>query len=467
MQATEHHQLFDRVRAHAFRQLSQSKLHTTNLYLDERVYPEGEVIGPKRQNIVASRPTILVFADDDPHANFSHQCRYLLYDAKSGQLHREAPAQFPPFVKARSQTLKAFHEPLRFTEPPIFYRARPIFWPPILIPEGDRYAVLFSGMSNKRHLNDLEFLYRTLIDRYAFDPDHIYVLHFDSTLNTQDGVQTNWPGDGTAYRIQITGEGTRSAFESAIDDLKKRLGEDDLLFIHTNNHGGYDGTPGTGNLCTYPQWDAYYASDFSSKLGELPKFEKLMVMMEQCHAGGFNAPITAKSTAAATSIASAATEPNNSYVSADGNWDPFARDWIAAQAGQDPFGAALVFNPDSDQNGQIEAEEAFYYADVVKDPRDTPNFLENSEAGGDIALGQEYEIWAWWDEILREALETYYMKLPPHEYYAKVRKIQPELSKLAVSLDKRSAELRKEVTSKVENVVVPVFGKAAEVAKIA
>ncbi len=44
MQATEHHQLFDRVRAHAFRQLSQSKLHTTNLYLDERVYSEGEVI---------------------------------------------------------------------------------------------------------------------------------------------------------------------------------------------------------------------------------------------------------------------------------------------------------------------------------------------------------------------------------------------------------------------------------------
>jgi hypothetical protein len=115
----------------------------------------------------------------------------------------------------------------------------------------------------------------------------------------------------------------------------------------------------------------------------------------------------------------------------------------------------------------VEAEEAFYYADVVKDPRDTPNFSENSEAGGDIALGQEYEIWAWWDEILREVLESYYLKLPPHEYYAKLRTIQPELSKLAVSLDKRSAELRKEVTSKVEHLVVPAFGKAAAVAKIA
>jgi hypothetical protein len=48
-----------------------------------------------------------------------------------------------------------------------------------------------------------------------------------------------------------------------------------------------------------------------------------------------------------------------------------------------------------------------------------------------------------------------------------LRTIQPELSKLAVSLDKRSAELRKEVTSKVEDLVVPAFGKVAAVAKIA
>ena len=41
--------------------------------------------------------------------------------------------------------------------------------------------ILYSGMSNMRHLNDLEFCYRMLIDRYAFDPKNIYVLNYDGT----------------------------------------------------------------------------------------------------------------------------------------------------------------------------------------------------------------------------------------------------------------------------------------------
>ena len=45
-------------------------------------------------------------------------------------------------------------------------------------------------MSNKRHINDCEFLYRTLVDRYAFNKNNIQVLSYDGTLNTQDGVQT-------------------------------------------------------------------------------------------------------------------------------------------------------------------------------------------------------------------------------------------------------------------------------------
>lgn len=451
--------LFDRIRASAFRQLSWAKQKTTNLYLDERIYSSGEVIGPERQGIVAERPSILVFVDDNPLANFSHECRYFLYDAQSGEPSKEVEAQFPPFVKERPETLKPFHEPVQFIRNPNLFKVHPIFRCPIIIPDGERYAILYSGMSNKRHLNDLEFLYRILVDRYAFEQNHIYVLHYDGTLNTQDGVQANWPGDNTAYRINITGQGTRSAFEAAIDDLKSKLGKADLLFIHTNNHGGYGGIPGTADLCTYPNWNGFSSNDFANKVGELPKFSKLIVMMEQCHAGGFNAPIIAKSTADATSVASAATEPNNSYVTADGNWDPFARDWIAAQAGHDPFGAALAFNPDGNSNGKIEAEEAYDYADAVKDPRDSPNFSESSQAGGDITLGQEYVIWWWWCWILRKILEIYYIKLPPIEYYSKLHELQPELSKLAASLDKTSVELQQEFTEKLQAIITQVFGK--------
>jgi hypothetical protein len=456
MPNSQNEQLFEQVRAHAYRRLAFEKQEITNLYLDERIYQEGERIGPERQKIIAQRPSILVFADDDPRANFSHPCRYLLYDATSGELHREVPAEFPPFVKAKPETLRAFHEPVQFLATKRYF-LKPVFRCPIVVPAYARYAILFSGMSNKRHLNDMEFLYRTLIDVYAFDAKNIYVLHYDGTLNTQDGVQVHWPGDNTAYRIKVTGDGTRSAFEAAIDDLKIKLKQDDLVLIHTNNHGGYDGTPGTANLCTYPNWDGYYANDFAHKLSELPKFGKLIVMMEQCHAGGFNNPIVAKSPASATSVASAATEPLNSYVSADGNWDPFARDWIAAQTGHDAFGGALAHNPDGDGDGRIEAEEAYAYANSIKLAADTPNFSESSEAGGDIALGQQYKIWWWWCIILHEVLQQHYVKLPPEEYYVRLNKLQPEFSRLVASLDKASQELRKEFEAKIKSVITSSF----------
>jgi hypothetical protein len=449
------------VRVHAFNSLSFDKREKTNLHLDDRIYHQGETIGPEFQKIVAQRPSILVFADDDPHANFGHACRYLLYDAKTGDLHREAPARFPPIANAtQPKTLRVFHEPVQFLANPIHFRPWPPIWRcPIVIPEGTRYAILYSGMSNKRHLNDMEFLYRTLIDVYAFNPAHIYAMSYDGTLNTQDGVQSHWPGDGTAYRIHVTGQGNRAAFEAAINDLKTKLQPFDSVVIHCNNHGDYDGMPGTSFLCTYPSWGKYYNADFSNKLAELPKFRQLIVMLEQCNSGGFNASILAKSTAAATSVASAAIESQSSYVSADGNWDPFARDWIAAQAGHDPFGASCAFTPDTDHDGKIEAEEAYAYANAVRDPRDSPNFSESSEAGGDIALGQEYIIWGWWCVILREILEQYRIKLPPQEYYQHVHRMQPDLTKLTAELDKTSLDLRKDMTAKVAKLVAQAFHK--------
>lgn len=451
--------VFDRVRTNALRRLDWARQNKTNLYLDERIYEGGEMIGPKRQKIVAKRSSILVFADDNPLTNFSHECRYLLHDPQTGDLRNEIPAQFPPFVNGWPETLKPFHEPIQISKNPIVFPIHPKFRCPIILPSGERYAILFSGMSNKRHLNDMEFLYRTLIDRYHFNKNNIYALNYDGTLNTQDGIQANWPGNNTPYRINVTGQGTRAAFEAAINNLKGKIKQKDLLLIHTNNHGGYGGIPGTADLCTYPSWNGYLANDFATKLGELPKFSKLIVMMEQCHAGGFNGPIISHSTADATSVASAATEPNNSYVTADLNWDPFARDWIAAQAGHGALGGALAFDPDTNHDGKIEAEEAYNYANVVRDPRDSPNFSESSAAGGDISLGQQYVVWWWWCIVLTEYLERHFIKLPPEEYYPKLHKAQLELSKLTNDLDKKSDEIRGEYTKKIQTIITDVFGR--------
>ncbi len=454
------------VQNHAFERLTYAQRETTNLHIDVHVYKTGEVIGPQFQKIKALKPSILIFADDEPMANFGHTCRYFMYDSKTGDFLHEKAARFPPVAKAnQAMTLKAYHEPVRLVENPNLFKPYfPAWRCPIIIPKGTRYAILFSGMSNKRHLNDMEFLYRTLIDIYAFNPAHIYVLNYDGSLNTQNGVQTIWPGDGTPYRISVTGAGNSAGFEAAINDLKGKIKPLDTLLIHCNNHGdsdtpdgGITWVPNTAFLCTYPSWGKYYHTDFSNKLAELPKFRHLIVMLEQCHSGGFNASIIANSPADATSVASAATEFKNSYVSADGNWDPFARDWIAAQNGHTPFGGSLSYNPDTDSNGKIQANEAFQYAYTVRDLRDTPNYSESSAAGGDIALGQEYLVWWWWCRIWYAELLPYIKKLPPPEYYMRLNKIQPELARMTADLDKTSEALRKKTEARVKALVKKTF----------
>jgi peptidase C13-like protein len=449
--------ILERVRAHAYSQLPFEQKGKTNLYLDEKVIQPRKVIGPRRQGIVVKRPSYLVFVDEHPSSDWSHPCRYLFYDEKTGELDSEVRAQFPPYVTAQESTLTAFHEPipLKTTSTifhlPIFYRC------PVRIPDGQRYAILFSGMSNVRHLNNLEFMYRMLVDDYSFNSKNIYVLNYDGALNCQDGVPASYVGDGTAFRMNIQGAGTRAEFESAIDDVKGRIKARDLLFIYTSNHGGWDNTPGSADLCTYPSWDGYHAADLSSKLGELPHFRNLLVVMSQCHSGGFNSPIISASTADATSVSASVSEPNVSSVSND--WNFFGRDWASAQVGHDPYNNPLAYNPDANGNGIIEAEEAFNYAYAERASGNDPVFSENSEAGGDIALGQQYVTWGWWCRLFYEAVVPYHIHLPPEEYYARLHKIQPHLSKLTSELDKQSNTLRVEYQKKVKAVVEAEFGK--------
>ena len=457
MPRNEHEKTFEAIRRHAFLSLPAQNRQTTNLYLDERIHEKGEKLGPEFQKITVPASSILVFVDEQPLANFGHACRYLLYDPDTGKLHRDIPARFPPFLKKPPATLKTFHEPVRVQPNPEIFRVPPILRCPIFIPDGTRYAILYSGMSNNRHLNDLEFCYRMLIDRYGFNKKHIYVLNYDGTLNTQEGPPATWPGDGTAYRIQVTGQGNQAAFESALNDLKAKLHAHDLLFIHTNNHGDNFGSGSF--LCTYPNWGEYMASDFGNDLASLPKYRSLIVMMEQCNSGGFNSTVLAKSTAQATSIASAAIATQSSWASPDGNWDSFARDWIAAQIGHDPYGAALAFNPDTDSDGVIEAEEAYGYALAVQNPSDSPNYDESSEAGGDITLGQRYVWWWWWCWIILPILEKYYLPIPPDpEFFEKLQRITPELQKLVVpTFDRAAADVRKEVAPKIEAAIKAAF----------
>jgi hypothetical protein len=435
---------FERVQNEARRRMSWRESRESNLYIQREVLRKGAVIEAQHQKIRLRQDTVMVFADDAPLYNWGHPCRYMLYEAENGELYQEVAARFHRAV---------------------VWPAEELLWPVIpalrfvlVVPKGDRYAVLFSGASNNRHVNDLEFLYRTLIDVYNFAADHIYVLNYDGSINYSGGPHPvgNWPGDNTPYRMPVNGRGTKSDLEGVFNDLKTRLHRDDLLLIHTNNHGGHDGTE--SYLCT-SSGASYKASDFAAKLGELPKFRCLVAMLEQCHAGGFNSPIIAQSPATNTSVASACTEYAGSIGGA--SFDPFARDWIAAVNDADPYGAALAFDPDTDGSGKVSAWEAFHYADAVHHPYDTPVYDASPTAAGSCHLGQ---LWRWlcfpWRRlILSERLEHYLEVVPAPKLYEKVYKeLVPRLTEFDEELEASSRDLEKEMGPRLEELIKEALG---------
>ena len=171
-----------------------------------------------------------------------------------------------------------------------------------------RYAILFSGMSFRRHVNGLEFCYRTLVD-LGFATDNIHILNYDASLRAfGDSEHTPceaWPGDNTAYRMVVSAAGSRAAFQLALRAIREKLTRDDQVFINTTGHGGHHGDGRGPDLITYPHGERYKRRDFCADLATLPPHRSLVVLMAQCFSGGFNHAVVDASRAASTFIASA------------------------------------------------------------------------------------------------------------------------------------------------------------------
>ena len=363
----------------------EEDLQHINLYLytDEILSDEKINIGLEKE-IIAKDKTGMVFADLAPEYNWSHPCKYFLYSLNTNKVIDKIDAEFPPSdFYSKYDNYEPFHQPIKLKNIIEDRKSKakniPFLSKILNNAPGNRYAILFSGMSNNRHTNDLEFLYRTLIsDLYEFEPDNIYVLNHNGSIN-YDGPPKpigNWPGDNTPYIMPVFDEGSKVAFENVFDLLTTKLEKDDLLLIHTNNHGGQT------YLCcySYPVWEPYYSSDFANKLSSLPQISSLIVMMEQCHSGGFSNPIISNSPALRTHFAAACEEDKSSIGGQ--NFDPFAYDWIAAVTGQYADGSPLHQTADTNADNRISAKEAFEYADAVHNPYDTPNSADSPPGCG-------------------------------------------------------------------------------------
>ncbi len=354
--------------------IKNNKSQLSNIHIMDELIPKGKIMTIGQSKLEIKSNSAFVFADHDPAQNWSHDCEYIFYD-EQGNLTQKVAAKFPPLeMLQQPQIFTAIQTPVKLKpykeiNPAVFQLFEGGILQSVLSNTINRYAILYSGMSNNRHVNDMEFLYRTLIDLYHFKPENILVANHDGTVNYFGDPQpvVKWPGNNTAYRMKVWTKGDTAGLNKAIDEISKRIGANDFLLIHTNNHGGHDGVQ--SNLCTYPDWAGYTASDFAAKLKKMPRFSKLMVMMEQCHSGGFINPILNNSPATYTHVAAACKESDSSAGGA--NFDPFALDWICGVTGRNASGGALSGTVDGNKDFNISAAEVFKYAHDVNTAGDT------------------------------------------------------------------------------------------------
>jgi len=378
-------EIIDRIKEDTKKRLIENKTdkYENLLYIDHKVFDKDDKLDVVLDKIEFDRPTYIVFVDEAPGMNWSHACHYLLYDADKGGFLKRIDAEFPYFMEKQPKTLELF-QTCRTTEG--YKRKKQIRVPlePAKLStwrkfgklpfhfskKGRRYAIFYSGHSNCRHVNDMEFLYRTLIDVYGYDPNDIYVVNYDGTLNWnvagdwEPAAPCNYPVDGTPFRMSVNGQGNRTGFQNVINDLADRIGPHDCLLIHTNNHGGWDGTKNEGFMSGWG--GGYYANDFASDLALLPKFNTLLAMMEPCHSGAFNNPILLSSPADRTVVQAAV--PWNEGSAGGWPFDPWAEMWISAMAGVRGDGSALSVSADDNLDTLISAFEAFDYAIAIDNP---------------------------------------------------------------------------------------------------
>ena len=468
-----------RVQEVALASLPISRRRTSNLYLENRVLRRGETIGPKFDPVRIEQDSVLCFADHQPNANYSHECQFLLFDAVSGRPLRRIRSKFPPYEIEGRGSLRAFHEPVP-TAPRLLPTGTGGPAPcPSLPPVGRRFAILFAGAAQRHHVNDLELCYRTLTSTFHFDPNDVFILAHSGVATDRSGP---FVGDDRKPRKWVDGSdftmtlrpmrpGTAEELEDVFTALTGAMKADDLLFIHTNGHGGFDVFPESdprlekgSYLCTWaadnPVGGKYFANTMQLRLNALPNHRMLLMLAQQCYGGGFKDPVLNGSKAQESSIACAAEASGVSYWSADKNFTHFTLDWLSAQRRQRPEGTGV--NVDGNISGAIEACESYGYAYTNRDTRDSPNCASKPAAADlTIALSEANPLSPSWCALVTPLLGQYRKKNPGPPYDRILRSVLPELREAVLPVLKRQAgEVRLELTARLTRILSEAFGEA-------
>lgn len=225
------------------------------------------------------------FIDDIPNANWNHDCRYVFVDCETGNYEVLNETEPKLYFKSVLEKVKiGINTDIIVTNA---YQQRNV----TRRNSNDHlYALLLSGVTERRHFYDLSAIYQTLTDVYGFKEENIYALSHNGQVS-QD-VQYGNPSldlnhDGVN---DIDDSADYQTIQNTISTIGANMSEDDVFFLFVTDHGGRDVAPPYEcyiNLFRENNSPNLHASQLAIMLDSIPNYAQMIIVMGQCFSGGF------------------------------------------------------------------------------------------------------------------------------------------------------------------------------------
>ena len=181
----------------------------------------------------------------------------------------------------------------------------------------------------------------------------------------------------------LRGPSTRKSLSDWFANVGSRLADDDRLFIYFTGHGG-QGKPARNTTLTLWNEKSMDVKEFTGLLDKLPPKVQVVMVMVQCHAGGFADVIFNNAQAGPNPSALSdrhrcgffATVPERPAAGCtpdinEDNYHEYSTYFFEAMSGQSRTGSH-VDPPDFDGDGHVSFAEAHAYVQLHSDTIDIP-----------------------------------------------------------------------------------------------
>lgn len=308
----------------------------------------------------------LIVVDEEPDKNWSHNCGYIYVQSEKykGNATRSVKLQgkmLPSNVDLKMCNHRNLYGANSTMKPSLNYGDIA----PVTSINSNTYAVILNCASGKndfleRYWNDCSYIYKVLKERYGVDGDNIFTLMGDNAPS--DSLKL---ADGSGYAAvshDLDNDGFGDNFYPAtlngLATLKENLGTSIdgscQLFVFVVGNSGYSEESEQYFL---QLWDGQHilAHNFGLWFNDLT-VRNISFILGQSMAEGF-----AEELAGTGRVITYSTGQTESAASCENiPFTEFLYNWATAMHGFDFNGNSI--GSDSDENGKITVEEAYFYA---------------------------------------------------------------------------------------------------------